>query len=103
MGHIDALRERITQLFAEEMSLEVPSVDTNLFDTGALDSLGFVQLLALLEQEFGFTTSLDDLEENNFKSIAQIAELVATRTNEAPRAGLPGEPQGREVRSPAKA
>lgn len=102
MGHTNALRERITRLFAEEMNLEIPSVDTNLFDAGALDSLGFVQVLALLEQEFGFMTSLDDLEEDNFKSIAHIADLVAARIGEAPSGGLPGEPEGREGRSPAK-
>ena len=77
MSHADALHERITWLFANEMSLEIPSVDTNLFETGVLDSLAFEELLLHLEREFGVTTSIDDLEIDHFRSIAQIAEFVA--------------------------
>ena len=86
---IGALRERIATLFAEQMNLDIPAIETNLFDSGALDSLGFVQLLALLEQEFGLTVSLEDLQEENFRSIARIAELVAARA--AQRGSVPSE------------
>jgi len=77
MSNDDILRERITWLFANEMSLEIPSVETNLFDTGVLDSLAFEQLLLHLEREFGVTTSIDDLEMYHFQSIAHIAQFVA--------------------------
>ena len=73
-------RERIASWFANDLSLEIPSVDTNLFDTGALDSLAFEQLLLHLEREFGVTTSVDDMDMDHFKSIAQIAEFVAGHT-----------------------
>ena len=77
MSSADTLHERITCLFANEMSLEIPSVDMNLFDSGVLDSLAFEQLLLHLEREFGVTTSVDDLEIDHFRSIAHIAEFVA--------------------------
>jgi acyl carrier protein len=77
MSNADRLRERIASWFANDLSIEIPSVDTNLFDTGALDSLAFEQLLLHLECEFGVTTSVDDMEMDRFKSIAQIAEFVA--------------------------
>ena len=77
MSSDDRLRERIASLFANEMSLQIPSVDTNLFDTGVLDSLAFEQLLLHLQQEFGVTMSIDDLKMDHFKSIARIAEFVA--------------------------
>jgi acyl carrier protein len=79
MSRNDALHERISRVFAEGLNVEIPSPDTDLFDTGVLDSLAFVQLLFLLEQEFGVTTSVDDLEVDNFKSVARIAEFVAAR------------------------
>jgi len=77
MSNADILCERIASWFVNDLSVEIPSADTNLFDTGALDSLAFEQLLLHLEREFGVTTSVDDMEMDHFKSIARIAEFVA--------------------------
>jgi methoxymalonate biosynthesis acyl carrier protein len=79
MNNINELRERVAHLFSGGMNLDVPSADTDLFDTGVLDSLAFVELLLQLEREFGLTTSVDDLEVENFKSIARIADFVNAR------------------------
>jgi acyl carrier protein len=79
MSTADRLRERLVSFFADEMSLQIPSVDMDLFDTGVLDSLAFEQLLLHLEREFGVTMSVDNLEMDNFRSIAQIAGFVAGR------------------------
>ena len=87
MVHSDTLHERISRLFAKSLNVEIPSADMDLFENGVLDSLGFVELMIALEQEFGVTTSVDDLEVDNFKSIAQIAEFVAARV--APDNGTP--------------
>jgi D-alanine--poly(phosphoribitol) ligase subunit 2 len=76
----NALREQIAALLSAALQLDVPSADTDLFETGILDSLAFVELLLALERHFGMTTSLDDLEVDNFKSIARIADFV-TRTS----------------------
>jgi D-alanine--poly(phosphoribitol) ligase subunit 2 len=78
------LQERIARLFSDMMSLDIPSTDTDLFDTGVLDSLAFVELLLHLEREFGVTTSVEDLEISNFRSIARIAGYVTARTAPAP-------------------
>ncbi len=69
--------ERLTKLFLEEMNVEVPSVETDLLETGVLDSLRFVELLMHLENEFGIVVSLEDLEIDHFRSIARIADLVS--------------------------
>ena len=81
MSNAARLREQLTSFFADEMSLQIPSVDTDLFDTGVLDSLAFEQLLLHLEREFGVTMSVDDLEMDHFRSIAQIAGFVATHAD----------------------
>jgi len=73
------VRERIAHLFSSAMHLDVPSADTDLFETGVLDSLAFVELLLQLEREFGVTTSVEDLEVDSFRSIARIAEFVMAR------------------------
>ena len=83
------LHDRIVRVFSGPLNLDIPSDDTDLFESGVLDSLAFVELLLHLEREFGVTTSIDDLEVENFRSIARIVEFVSSRTGFA--AGRPGQ------------
>ena len=73
------LHEQIKKLFLEKLNLEISSIDTDLVEEGFLDSLQFVQLLLHLEQEFQRRFSLEDLEIENFRSIARIANYVNNR------------------------
>ena len=79
MADANALRNQISALFSNSLHVDVPSVDVDLFESGVLDSLAFVDLLLELERTFGVTTSLDDLEADNFRSIARIADYVMAR------------------------
>lgn len=79
MADLNSLCSRIGAIFSEQMNLEVPSVDTDLFDTGLLDSLAFVNLLTCLEQKFGIAVSVDDLEIENFRTVARIAAFAASK------------------------
>lgn len=72
--------QKLTELFARKLDLEVSSVDTDLVGSGVLDSLALVELLAQLEETFGVTISIEDLELENFRSIASIAGFVVRRT-----------------------
>ena len=83
MSDVNRLRERIAGVFSSALHLDVPAFDTDLFDAGVLDSLAFVELLLQLEREFGVTTSVDDLEVENFRSIDSIADFVAARAADA--------------------
>lgn len=75
MSELSDLTQRITKLF-ELLNIEVPSEDTDLFGTGLLDSLTFVELLVHVEEQMGVTVSLEQLEPDNFRSIKQIASFV---------------------------
>lgn len=88
MTDASALRGRIAGLFLARFKLEVPSVDTDLFETGALDSLAFVELLLSLEQEFGIRVSIEALEIDHFRSIARIADFIVTLNG---RSSAPGD------------
>jgi acyl carrier protein len=79
MSDTKQLANQISALFAERLHLDVPSPDTDLIDTGLVDSLTFVEFLAHLEQQFGIQVSLDDLEIDHFRTIARIARFVATK------------------------
>jgi acyl carrier protein len=80
MSELNGWCERIAALFAEQMDVAVPSIDTDLFGRGILDSLAFVDLLARLEDNFAIHVAIEDLEIENFRSIAKIAAFAAAKS-----------------------
>jgi acyl carrier protein len=83
MSTVPELRTRIARLFSDSLHRDVPSPDTDLFESGLLDSLSFVDLLVSLEGEFGTTIGLDDLEVDNFRSIDRMAAFLSDRIDPA--------------------
>ena len=71
---------QIMKLFEEKMELEVSSMEDDLLNMGILDSLGLMNLLVHIENEFGLQISIDDLELDNFRTIATIAEFVRQKS-----------------------
>lgn len=85
VGQIE-IQGRLIELFRDKLELDVPSAETDLMETGVMDSLTFVDLLFHIEIEFGITISKDKLELEHFRSIAsivafveQVGETIATR------------------------
>ena len=70
------IQGRLIELFRDKLELDVPSAETDLMETGMMDSLTFVELLYHLEIEFGITISNEKLELENFRSIISIVEFV---------------------------
>lgn len=73
------LTDCIAGILRDALHLEPPPSDLDLFETGVLDSLAFVELLLRLEQDLGVAVSVDDLELENFRTIERIAAFVAAR------------------------
>jgi acyl carrier protein len=71
------VEERIREIFRDQLDVEVPSAATDLFETGALDSLGFVDLMAALAEEFDVHVVVETLEIADLRTIAAIAAFVA--------------------------
>jgi D-alanine--poly(phosphoribitol) ligase subunit 2 len=67
---------QIAKFFSERLSLTVSSPSEDLFETGVLDSMAFVDLVMHLEQQFNIRISADEFEPDNFRSIAKIAGFV---------------------------
>jgi methoxymalonate biosynthesis acyl carrier protein len=86
----NSLQDRIRNVFVQHLHMEPPSLDKDLLETGIIDSLTFVELLSRLEQEFSIRISLDDLDLNQFRSIALIGKFIGTRlsTETSDSAGL---------------
>lgn len=70
------VERRLAGWFVERLHLEIPSPDTDLLETGVLDSLAFVELMLHLEQDFGVTIALEQLELANFRSLERIAAFL---------------------------
>ena len=70
------IKEKLADIFLQHLNIEVPASDTDLLATGILDSLALVELLLRLEQTFGASVSVDDLELDNFRSLDSIARFV---------------------------
>ena len=79
MANSTALHIQIVQILSDKIHVEVPSVDTDLMETGLLDSLTLVELMASLEEKFGISISFDDIELDNFRSVERIADFVVAQ------------------------
>ncbi|MBK7597454.1 MAG: acyl carrier protein [Acidobacteria bacterium] len=75
------LQNSIIRILSEKIHVEVPSVETDLMESGLLDSLTLVELMASLEEKFGISISFDDIELDNFRSVDRIAEFVGNQTS----------------------
>jgi acyl carrier protein len=67
---------RVQRLFHEALNIEAPSVETDVIETGLIDSLALVELLAAIEQEFELQLPLDELDVDSFRTVETIAEFV---------------------------
>ena len=69
-------QERISRLIRDVLGVEVPSPDTDLIESGLLDSLALVSLLAEIEREFEFELPLDTLDVEDFRTVSSAARYV---------------------------
>jgi acyl carrier protein len=76
MNGDSAIQGWLLTLFKDKLEREVPSVDTDLMETGLLDSLVFVELLNQIEKEFGIELAMDQLEVETFRTISGIVQFI---------------------------
>jgi acyl carrier protein len=79
-GDFEGTKARVSELFTR-MHVAVPSVETDLFDSGILDSQKLVELLFFIEQDFKTAIDVEDFEIENFRCIEKIAALLMERKN----------------------
>jgi acyl carrier protein len=77
------LGDRIRRLFLEAFNIGIDSVETDLIDSGLLDSLVLVELLLHLEEEFDIDVTVADLNIEDFRTVRSIGTFVTRlRTGE---------------------
>lgn len=77
MNDTTRLIERVGTLFADTFHIAVPSPQTDLLDTGILDSFQMVELIFQLEQHFGLRVDIDRIDLEELRTLERIARLVA--------------------------
>ena len=87
MSRLESVQQDVARLFTERLNLEDPGAETDLFESGILDSLTFVGLLHQLELHFQVRFSMDDLDMERFRSIRRIAESMLEHDRQADRRG----------------
>ena len=50
---------------------------------GGIDSVGLMELLSFVEEEFGITLDYEDIDEENFATVGRLALLVRRKLDEA--------------------
>lgn len=68
---------RVQRIFLERMQFDVPSPEEDLFEAGVVDSLSFVELMVHLEEEFGKRIELEELDLDDFRTVARIARVLS--------------------------
>ncbi len=77
--------EKIRQYLAETLLIEfgdaagATSEDENLFESGLIDSFGFVQLVAFLEKTFDIKISDEEVLSDALSSFAKIRTFVEAK------------------------
>ena len=72
-----ALQDALRAFFSERLHVTVSAADTDLIATGVLDSLALVELLLQIETQYGIRVSLEQLDFEDFRSVAGMARFIA--------------------------
>jgi acyl carrier protein len=86
----DHLNERIRAFLLEKFPLARKrgvTFQDNLLESGILDSLGILDVVAFVEQNFGIILNDDELVPENFQTIERLSAFVQNKTSSesAPR------------------
>lgn len=75
------MREKILSMLAEicEDDVVKGNLDMDLLKTGLLDSLGFAEMLALVEEDFGIVLSPSEFQREDLNTPAKIIEIIESR------------------------
>jgi len=73
---------RIREYFSKVIAEEIDDED-DIFELGIVDSLFAMQLVLFVEKKFSITVEQEDLDINNFRSIAALTNFVLKKLGRA--------------------
>jgi D-alanine--poly(phosphoribitol) ligase subunit 2 len=68
--------QAVVDIYREALDIEVGDLDLDVFESGLLDSLGLVALVAEIEERFGLRIPFETLEIDEFRTVRSLARVV---------------------------
>lgn len=84
-----SLIPQLNALFLDQLNIEVPGPDTDLIETGMMDSMKLVELLVQIEQQFGLRVELEQIEIDDLRSVRGIARMIGNAMPGAVGSAMP--------------
>lgn len=78
---MEKVKEFIVEYIQREYTLpdDVDIANLNYVEEGYIDSLGLIQFIAVLEDEFGITFTDEELVSDDVKVVGKMADLVIAK------------------------
>jgi len=70
--------QTLSEYIKEQYNAELDKQE-NIFNSGIIDSMGFVKLIGFITEEFKIELEPEDLVEDNFYSLERIAQFVSEK------------------------
>ena len=70
--------QTLAQYINDTYNAELDSQE-NIFSAGIIDSIGFVNLIGFITEEFEIELGPEDLVEDNFYSLERIAQFISEK------------------------
>lgn len=79
--HEEQIKQFILSDLIKDGSVTELDNDENLIDSGVVDSLGIMKLVAFLEKSFKVAVSDDEILLDNFETIDAISAFLSSKTS----------------------
>ncbi len=73
---LSSVKLSLREIVHDITGVKVASDDTDLIETGTLDSLALVSLIMELENSFSISIDFDDIELESFRSVTAVCDLL---------------------------
>ena len=79
-GHVEIIQNGLLQWCDKRLRTSAPlTAETNLLDSGYLDSLLVMDLVLLIEKQYGIAIDSSEISPRHFQSVKALAALVCSR------------------------
>ena len=80
---MEEIKEFIVDYIQREYTLpaDMDVMELNYIESGYIDSLGFVQFVALIEEEFDIVVSDEELDSPDMKVVGKLVALIDRKRN----------------------
>lgn len=76
---ITDVHSEVESILRDQLRITLPTPETDLLDSGLLDSLGLVDLITAIERRFDIVVNLMDLDLDDIRTLGSIVRLVGDR------------------------